>query len=90
MTVLSNSERLLVVFHRRMCKVGRAIKRLARALLLYAIAGAMVGVGVFLLIGGMGLALMGTAIGIGLIPMVVVGIIGGLAVKGLVSSIRNK
>jgi len=73
-----------------MCKVGRAIKRLARALLLYAIAGAMVGVGVFLLIGGMGLALMGTAIGIGLIPMVVVGIIGGLAVKGLVSSIRNK
>jgi hypothetical protein len=49
----------------------------------YAAGGAVAGAGLSAWLGGMGLAVGGTAIGIGMAPVIAVGTIAGLAVYGV-------
>jgi hypothetical protein len=49
----------------------------------YAAAGGVAGAGLFAWLGGMGLAVGGTAISIGMAPLIVAGTVTGLAVYGV-------
>ncbi|WP_414751896.1 hypothetical protein [Anabaena sp. CCY 9910] len=49
----------------------------------YAAAGAAAGAGLSATVGGMGLALMGTAVGVGMAPVAAAGAIVGLAAYGV-------
>ena len=55
----------------------------------YTVAGAAGGAAVSAYVGGMGLAAMGTAVGIGMAPVVAAGAIVGMAVFGLKKAIKG-
>jgi len=71
-------------------KISTWVWQLGKGILIYTLFGAACGVAVFLAIGGMGLALMGTAIGIGVLPLTIIGIIVALAIMGVINIWRTK
>jgi hypothetical protein len=56
---------------------------------IYAGVGAAAGATTFLLIGGMGIAITGTAFGIGLVGMSVIGASAAIATKSVVDSVKE-
>ena len=73
-----------------MKKLVWRLGRVGRSVVFYVLIGAVCGVLVFVFVGGMGLARLGTAVGIGIVPMILLGIAMALAVMGIVNLMKKE